>query len=108
MKGITIYNIFSILLLAIPWSIGAAFIIYLLFTKYMYWLLGYVWYEWTIEWRKDMIHYLFREEIALRERKEKTELEMENKSAEKLCGYIFGWAMILVALCLIILTYKYL
>jgi len=33
MKGITIYNIFSILLLAIPWSIGAAFIIYLLFTK---------------------------------------------------------------------------
>ena len=74
----------------------------------MYWLLGYVWYEWTIEWRKDMIHYLFREEIALKKQREKTELEMENESTEKLFGYIFGWVMVLVALGLIILTYKYL
>jgi hypothetical protein len=74
----------------------------------MYWLLGYVWYEWTIEWRKDMIHYLFREEIALNKQIEKTELEIENELTEKLVGYIFGWAMILVALGLIIATYKYL
>jgi len=55
-----------------------------------------------------MIHYLFREEIALKKQREKTELEMENESTEKLFGYIFGWVMVLVALGLIILTYKYL
>jgi hypothetical protein len=49
-----------------------------------------------------------REEIALKKQREKTELEMENESTEKLFGYIFGWVMILIAIGLIILTYKYL
>jgi hypothetical protein len=48
------------------------------------------------------------EGIALNKQIEKTELEIENELTEKLCGFIFGWAMILVALGLIIATYKYL
>lgn len=107
MKGITINNIFTILLLTIPWCIGAGVIIYILFCKYMYWLLGYVWYEWTIEIRKDLFEYIFREEIKLL-KKYKKNLEIESGNTTEMLELVFYWGVILTSIGLIIATYLFL
>ena len=108
MKGITLYSFFEFCLLVIPWVIGICFIVHFSFCKFMYWLLGYVWYEWTIEIRKELFEYIFKEEIKLKRQREKTELETENKQAEKLMEYIFWGGIIIIAIGLIIATNIYL